>query len=95
MDNVKVNEALKGVCIDAIETFEKINLEDFTAIKEKLKWVIGSYEFDKNPTGLHEVGNSALISLKAFKVEKPRGGVTKKVLDKLEKSLKKYEEVYS
>ena len=93
MNNTKVNEALKEGCVEAQAAFEKIGLDDYATITSKLEFVIGSYENDMNPVGLHEIGSIALSDLKAYKEVKPRG-VTKKVLDKLEKTIKKYEETY-
>ena len=84
--NLKNNEKLKKSCGDAVSTLEKLNLEQFQDTLGRLKWCIGSYEFDKNPVGLNELGQVALEDLKEFKKENPRK-VTKKVIEGLEKSL--------
>ena len=88
---LKNNEKLKKSCTDAVSTLEKLNLEQFQDTLSRLKWCIGSYEFDKNPIGLNELGQVALKDLKAFKKENPRK-VTKKVIEGLEKSLLTYQE---
>ena len=88
---LKNNEKLKKSCADAVSTLEKLNLEQFQDTLGRLKWCIGSYEFDKNPIGLNELGQVALKDLKAFKKENPRK-VTKKVIEGLEKSLLTYQE---
>lgn len=92
--NLKNNEKLKKSCTDAVSAFEKLNLEQFQDTLGKLKWCIGSYEFDKNPIGLNELGQVALKGLKEFKKEHPRK-VTKKVIEGLEKSLLNFEEQIS
>tara|TARA_Y100000739_G_scaffold139510_1_gene120185 strand:- start:299 stop:589 length:291 start_codon:yes stop_codon:yes gene_type:complete len=92
--NLKNNEKLKKSCADAVSTLEKLNLEQFQDTLGRLKWCIGSYEFDKNPVGLNELGQVALKDLKAFKKENPRK-VTKKVIEGLEKSLLTYQEQVS
>ncbi len=92
--NLKDNEKLKKSCADAVSALEKLNLEQFKGTLGRLKWCIGSYEFDKNPIGLNELGQVALKDLKEFKKENPRK-VTKKVLKELEKSLLNFEEQIS
>lgn len=91
---LKNNEKLKKSCNDAVLTLEKLNLEQFKDTLGQLKWCVGSYEFDKNPIGLNELGQVALKDLKAFKKENPRK-VTKKVIDGLEKSLLNYQKELS
>ena len=80
------NEKLKNACEAAFMTFKKINTGNFDDISSKLEYCIGSYNFDKNPVGLLEFGNKALVMLKDYKKDNPRK-VTKKVVDDLEKSL--------
>jgi len=82
----QVNEKLKQSCQEAIVAFQKLNDENFADIQSKLEWCIGSYEFDKNPAGLHEYGSKSLEVLKSVKEKQPRK-VTKKVIDGLEKAL--------
>ena len=63
---VKNNEKLKKSCAEAVTTFEKLGLTQFEDTLGRLKWCIGSYEFDKNPSGLNELGEIALNELKEF-----------------------------
>ena len=93
MKDVKINETLKKSCIEVLNSFQKINQGNFEDIQSRLEWVLGSYEYDQNPVGLHEIGGKALSTLKTYKVEKPKA-VTKKVLDSLEKSILKFEKAY-
>ncbi|BDC99847.1 hypothetical protein [Persicobacter psychrovividus] len=83
------SEALEKACVSALEKFEKLDLEKHAVIREKLTWVIGSYNYDKNPEGLVEFGQVALEELEAFKKQKPRQ-VAKKLIDDLKKSLAKF-----
>lgn len=85
----EINEKLKKSCQDAVVAMQKLNTEETTEVQSKLEWCIGSYEFDKNPVGLHEMGLQSLDLLKEIKQKQPRK-VTKKVIDGLEKSIKYY-----
>ena len=88
----KVNESLKDACADSLDALRKLKDDTFGEINSKLEYVIGSYEFDKNPVGLHEIGQNALSIMKKFKEQNPRK-LSKKVIDKMEKSISKYEKV--
>lgn len=91
--NTKINESLKEGCQEAIDVLQKLEVEDFADLKAKLEWVVGSYEYDNNPIGLHEIGTEALAAFQAYKEQKPKA-ITKKSLDKIEKCLVKFEEEY-
>jgi hypothetical protein len=80
------NEKLRDSCNKAYLCFKKINDPADTAIQSKLEFVIGSYDFDKNPIGLYEIGKLALPILKKIKIKSPRK-VTKQLITDLEKSL--------
>ena len=82
----QVNEKLKQSCEEAISAFQKLNDETYSDIQSKLEWCVGSYEFDKNPSGLHEFGSKSLDMLKTIKEKQPRK-VSKKVIEGLEKAL--------
>ncbi|MEQ9423470.1 MAG: hypothetical protein RJQ09_03555 [Cyclobacteriaceae bacterium] len=71
-------------CEEAKTKLEKLGIEE--KIQAELAWVIGSYNYDKNPEGLYEIGNKALTALVDFKSQKPRL-VSKKFIADLEKSL--------
>lgn len=86
----KNNESLKKACAHASQTMEKFSKEaQMKDIHERLKFCIGSYDFDKNPVGLLEVARDAYEALKTYKTQKPRK-VSKQVLDKLEKAISKF-----
>lgn len=70
--NEKVNEKLCKACGTAIEALKKLDSNDYSQLEAELEYVIGSYGYDKVPTGLHLVGKKALKRLKAIKEEKPR-----------------------
>ncbi len=78
--------AIEKACIDAHKKFQKLNMVEFNEIKSKLAYVIGSYNFDKNPVGLYEIGAQALDILKTIKQKKPRS-INKKLLTDLENAL--------
>ena len=80
------SERLRDACELAAETFKKINHTDFHEIVSKLEFCIGSYNFDKNPSGLVEFGRQALSMLKEIKKKQPRK-VSKDVLAGLEEGL--------
>lgn len=82
----EINEKLKKSCEEAVVALEKLKNEEYTEIQEKLAWCIGSYDYDKNPMGLHEFGSMSLNLLKDIKQKQPRK-VNKKVIDNLEKSI--------
>lgn len=84
----KENESLKKACITALETYTKIKEEKFNASFSRLEWCVGSYDFDKNPSGLLESAVTTLEELKAYKEENPRK-VTKQIIEKLEKAISK------
>jgi len=90
MSDLAVNEKLEKVCQEAYEKLEKIKGDSFTEVKDKLAWCIGSYNYDKNPAGLYEVGAEALDALKTYKKEKPRL-VSKKLIQDLEKVISQSE----
>ena len=82
----QVNENLKKSCEEAVVAFQKLNSKKYSEIQSKLEWCIGSYGYDKNPSGLHEFGVKSLDLLKKVKSKEPRK-VNKKVIDGLEKAL--------
>ena len=86
----EINDKLRNECQNALETLEKINLTENTDLQAKLAWCIGSYDFDKNPSGLNEFGEAALNTLIQFKEKNPRK-VAKKVIDGLDGAIRNYE----
>jgi hypothetical protein len=79
-------DRLRDACLLAVQAFQKLNQPEFDEIISKLQFCIGSYNFDKNPSGLAEYGYNALEMLKEIRKNFPRK-VSKKVLTTLEDSL--------
>ena len=81
------DEKLKNACKAALLALQKLGNAEFDDIRSKLEFVIGSYEFDKNPVGLYEFGEKALKALNDVKKKNPRK-ISKKIISDLETSLK-------
>ncbi|WP_250630857.1 hypothetical protein [Rhodoflexus caldus] len=79
-------ERIEKACREAHAKFLKLGKEQYEGILSKLEYLITSYNADKNPVGLYEVGAEALEMLKAIKAKKPNA-VAKKLLDDLEAAL--------
>ncbi len=79
-------EKFRDACMEATQVFTKLKLDKYNKLQSDLQYCIGSYDHDKNPTGLYEYGTIALNELKAFKEQNPRK-VNKKVIANLEKNL--------
>ena len=92
MQQAEINEKLRKGCEDALTAFHKLKLDEYAEIQSKLEFVIGSYNHDKNPVGLHEYAVRSLRVLKDVKEKNPRK-VTKKVIEDLEKSITKYDDM--
>jgi hypothetical protein len=80
------NEKLRDVCLEALACLNKPGNAAYDELKSKLEYVIGSYNYDKNPVGLFEIGNIALNALEEISAEKPRK-VKKALLNNLKESL--------
>ncbi|HCW07587.1 MAG TPA: hypothetical protein DGG95_09525, partial [Cytophagales bacterium] len=66
---VKVSETI-------LEKLKSLNLEP--QLQSDLSWCIGSYNFDKNPSGLYTAASKALAVFNQ-ELEKKTKGVTKKL----------------
>lgn len=86
----EINDKLRNECQNALETLKKLNLPETAELQAKLKWCIGSFDYDKNPAGLSAFGSMALKTLKQYKELNPRK-VAKKVIDGLEAAIHKFE----
>ncbi|MBN2274614.1 MAG: hypothetical protein JXK95_09800 [Bacteroidales bacterium] len=80
------SEKLRDACQLAMDTLKKLKNPQFNEIISKLEFVIGSYNYDKNPVGLIEFGKIALGMLKEVKKKNPRK-FGKDIITKLEESL--------
>jgi len=83
---MKNNEKVRSACVAAIQVFDKLDKTEYADLKSKLEYCVGSYDYDKNPSGLIEYGFMALETLKNFKAQNPRK-INKKIIENLEKSL--------
>jgi hypothetical protein len=79
-------ERMRNACEAAVTAFSKLKMDEYNDLQSKLQYCIGSYDFDKNPTGLIEYGKTALDELKAVKEKYPRK-INKKIITDLEKYL--------
>ncbi len=82
---VAPEQKIEKACLDAKEKLSSLGIEE--KIQAELDFVIGSYNFDKNPIGLYEIGGKAFKVLEDFKKEHPRK-VSKKLLNDIEIALK-------
>jgi hypothetical protein len=80
------SERLRDACGLAIQSFQKLKQPEFDEIVSKLKFCIGSYNFDKNPAGLVEFGFKALEMMKEIRKTKPRK-ISVEAVKALEESL--------
>ncbi|MBN2214600.1 MAG: hypothetical protein JW723_10170 [Bacteroidales bacterium] len=81
------SEKLKNACKAALLALQKLGNSEHDELRSKLEFVIGSYEFDKNPVGLYEFGEKALKALNNIKKKNPKK-ISKKIITDLETSLK-------
>ena len=82
---VSAEQKIEKACVEAKEKLESLGIEE--SIQSELDYVLGSYNFDRNPVGLYEIGGKALKALEAFKVDNPRK-VSKKLIGDIETALK-------
>lgn len=69
----------------ALSKLRELNLD--TRLQADLDWCLGSYSFDKNPSGLYEMVGRA-INIFAAEKDKKTKGVTAKLLSDLEKGIR-------
>jgi len=86
----EINEKLREGCENALNAFAKLDDNQFSDICSRLEYVIGSYNNDKNPVGLHEYAAIASTNMKAYKKKNPRK-INKKVIDGLDRAIKNFE----
>ena len=80
------NDNLRDACDQAAVTLKKLNKPEYEDIVSRLIYCVGSYDYDKNPSGLREYGHKALVLLNQVK-EKNSKNVPKTLIKKLEESL--------
>jgi hypothetical protein len=81
------NSTLRNACEETSKFLKKLGNAEYGDINSKLDFVVGSYDFDKNPVGLYEIGKQALEILKDIKAKSPRK-VSKELINGLEENLK-------
>lgn len=70
----------------ALSKLRELNLD--SRLQADLDWCLGSYGFDKNPSGLYEMVGRAINVFTAEK-EKKTKGVTAKLLTDLQKGIRR------
>jgi hypothetical protein len=86
----EINDKLRNECQNALEALAKLKLPETAELQAKLAWCIGSYDYDKNPSGLTEFGEMALKALNRIKDKNPKK-VSKKVIEGPEAAISNYE----
>jgi hypothetical protein len=76
---------IEKACEDALAKLKA--LKAAPDLQADIQWCLGSYRFDKNPTGLYEMGEKALTVLTKAATKNAKA-VSKKLLTDLEKALK-------
>ena len=82
---VSATDLLEQASDEALTKLKSLGLEE--GLQSELEWCLGSYRFDRNPSGLRAVAGRVLSVLAAEK-EKKTKGVTAKLVGDLEKALK-------
>ena len=77
-------DRIEKVSVQALKTLESLGIEQ--QLQQDIEWCLGSYRYDKNPTGLFEMTERALPVLIAAKARKAKG-VTSKLIGDIEKAL--------
>ncbi len=79
-------EKFRDACLEATKALTKLRQNEFNELQANLEYCIGSYDFDKNPSGLYEYGELAIKELKKFKEQNPRK-LNKKIIANMQKYL--------
>lgn len=78
-------DSVEKVGEEALKTLQTLGLDQ--QLQSDLAWCLGSYRSDKNPVGLYDTLERALVIFNAEKAKKTKGLTVKQVGD-LEKVLK-------
>jgi hypothetical protein len=81
-------DKLRNACHEAFLFLKKLKDPKNADIQSKLEYVVGSYDYDKNPVGLYEIGSNALKIIKNIKANNPKK-VSNQLITNLEECLKK------
>jgi len=77
---------IESVARTALSKLRELNLD--SNLQADLDWCLGSYGFDKNPSGLYEMVGRA-IQVFSTEKEKKTKGVTAKLLTDLQKAVQR------
>ena|SRR5690349_19124081 len=77
-------ELIEKASIQALNTLQSLGIEQ--QLQQDIEWCLGSYRHDKNPSGLYDMTERALVALQEAKLRKAKG-VTAKLIGDLEKAL--------
>jgi hypothetical protein len=84
-EKVSSTGSIEQVSEEALKKLQSLGIEE--QLQSELEWCLGSYRFDKNPSGLYQIAARVLTVLNAEKSKKTKG-VTVKLIGDLEKALK-------
>lgn len=71
--------SIEKSCKDALTKLQALGIEQ--QLQADLEWCLGSYNHDKNPSGLYEMAERAHDVFKAEQVKKTKGITAKMILD--------------
>ncbi len=77
--------SLEEASEEALKKLQALGIEP--ELQSELQWCLGSYRFDRNPSGLYETAGRAVAVLNEEKSKKTKG-VTAKFVSDLEKAVK-------
>ena len=77
--------SLEEASEEALKKLQSLGIEP--QLQSELQWCLGSYRFDRNPSGLYETAARAVAVLNEEKSKKTKG-VTAKFVSDLEKAVK-------
>lgn len=84
-DGKASSASIEQTCEEVRKKLQDLGVDQ--QLQSDLEWCLGSYRFDKNPSGLYEMAERALNVLNEEKTKKTKG-VTAKLISDLEKVLK-------
>lgn len=84
--NVKPEEGIliEKACVLALAKLKALNIDE--GLQSEIQWCLGSYQSDKNPTGLFKMAKRALGIFTVELASKTKG-VTPKLIADLEKAI--------
>jgi hypothetical protein len=77
-------ELIEKASLQALKTLQSLGIEP--QLQQEIEWCLGSYQHDKNPSGLYEMTKRSISVLQEAKERKAKG-VTAKLITDLEKAV--------